>query len=154
MAPEPTRSGQLAYSQQVREPGSLEVIADRVGQPLVLAEHHPAQQRGVLGVQAALETALGAAADGVERARDPAAAPTGTAHAHRLDRATRPARPLVGVEATKARDPALDLEHLADAGITTRERLAADPEHRRLAGERPGGQPDPRHRRTAAAMAQ
>ncbi len=55
------------------EPGGLELVADLLGEALVLTEDHAAQQRRVRGREPGLEAALGALADPVQRARRPAA---------------------------------------------------------------------------------
>ena len=138
----------------MREAGDLELLAHRIGQPLVLPEHHPAQQRSVLAVQAALEPALGAPPDRVQRARHPAAAQPGAPHGAGLDRGARAARALVGVVAPQGSDATLHLDDLPHARLPARERLSAHAQHGRLARQRPGRQPHARDGRAAAAVTQ
>ena len=137
--------------QQVREPGDLELVADRVREPLVLTEHHAAQQRGVLPAQAAREPALRAPADAVQHAGEAAAALAGPPHRAGIDRRAGAARALVGVVAPQRRDAALHPQDLPDARHAALQGLSAHPQHGALPRQRPGRQPNARHHRPAAA---
>ena len=53
---------------EVGKPGGAEVLPERLGQRAILAEHHPAGERALLGREASREGALRAGADPVERA--------------------------------------------------------------------------------------
>ena len=63
-----------ADREDVGEAGALEVVAHVLGQALVLAQHHPAQERRFGRLQTLREPAFGAAPHAVQRARDPASA--------------------------------------------------------------------------------
>ena len=69
-----------ADGEQVREPRVAPVVARQRVDRLVLAEHHPAQERRLVGRQPGCDRALGAAAGGIDGSGDPAAA-----RARRLD---------------------------------------------------------------------
>ncbi len=64
-----------ARRDEVREAGCAEVLAHRLGERAVLAEHHPAGERALRGLKAARERALRAGADAVERAEEATAPP-------------------------------------------------------------------------------
>ncbi len=119
--------------QQVGEPRPLEVGAHLRVEPLVLAEDHAPQQRGLAWVQPVLETALRATADGVEQAGHAAATAAGPAHRRRVDRGAGPTRPLVGVVAPQRSDAPRHRDHLPHSGPRARMRARTSPHHGHLA---------------------
>jgi hypothetical protein len=134
----------------VRKARALEVGAHVVGQPLVLTEHHPAQQRRLRIRQPAREAALGPAAGSVDQPEEPAAARTGPPQTRHVERGQSATAALVGVvdaerlHATRDRD---DLPH-------ARARRGMDPEHRTAATRRPVEQARPADRQAPRTLAQ
>ena len=86
-----------ADREDVRETRRLEVVLDLRRQPLVLTEHHSAQQRRLGRAEPAVETAFGGAPHAVERAEDALPALAGRHDARRGERGVGVATSLIGV---------------------------------------------------------
>ena len=156
-----------ADRQHVGETGALEVVAHVLGEALVLAEHHPAQQRRLRLGQPARQSRLGATSRGVDEPGEAAAPLSGRPQGRDLDGRARAAPSLIGIEPPERRDGARDGHDVADA----RPRLAATrppalcrhrprhattlahTQHGHLPIRRAAEQPRPSHGRADGALA-
>ena len=141
-----------ADREHVGEARALELVAHVVGQPLVLAEHHPAQQRRLRLGQPARQPGLGAAASGVDEPGGAAAARAGPRHGRHLDGRARAAPALVRVEPPERRHRAAHRDDLADARPAA-SAARAHAQHGHLAVDAAAQQPRPRHGRADRPLA-
>src|SRR5207302_4494602 len=88
------RSVLCSRPKQMSEARAAEVLPNRLGQPLVLPQHHPTRERSLAGVQAGRDAVLGAGTRAVQRPRHPTAARAGRADRARQQRGVGAAAPL------------------------------------------------------------
>ncbi len=156
-----------ADREDVGEPGALEVVAHVLGEALVLAEHHPAQQRRLRLGQPACQPRLGATPRRVDEPGEAAAPLSGRPQGRDLDGGARAAPPLIGIEPPERRDGARDGHDLADARPRAaasgppalhghrprRAAMLAHTQHGHLAVRRAAQQPRASHGRADGALA-
>ena len=104
------------HRQQVSEARPLEVGPHRLRQPLVLAEHHPAQQRRLLVRQPARKPHLRPPPHPVERTRNPTPPRSSGPEPVHLQRRVRPAPSLERVVLAERSDTPRERDQLPDLG--------------------------------------
>ena len=126
------------HGEQMREPRAAEVVPYVLGDRLVLAEHHAAQQGGLRRREPRAEPARRPLAEVVEPPGRPAPRPPGRRPVHDLDGRERAAPALEGVDLAQRSDDAAERELAADARAV-RHQPVRGPDDRHLAVQRAGG---------------